>query len=222
MKPIENSVPLLNTPLRVFNPPQHEGRPVLAVQSVRPNRDDSRYLIVSVYCPACRCEHTHGSPAECDLSVPSHRSAHCVGGSPFRDGGYFIHRPKPVSNFELTSNDPRDAEQEIVWLCDPALMPYVREIPWGSARRTTAPGKRQLYGSDLHQIVGFSVLGPSAKSINGVFPRRMFVVKLHDRILDPNGTYSTSYPAEAVDPLTVKPRVRGEKTERMKGLALNA
>ncbi|MFD3537221.1 DUF6009 family protein [Streptomyces sp. NPDC058664] len=57
--------------------------------------------------------------------------------------------------------------------------------------------------------VGYSVLKPDAPSgdTTGRFVRRVFWVKDYDRSEQPDGTYKTSEPSEAVDPRTVAPGV---------------
>ncbi|GHF56250.1 hypothetical protein GCM10010504_25520 [Streptomyces griseus] len=51
----------------------------------------------------------------------------------------------------------------------------------------------------------------------GRFIRRVFWVKEYDRSEQPDGTYGTAAPSEAVDPRTVAPGVWGELTERAWG-----
>jgi hypothetical protein len=46
-------------------------------------------LLVVIWCPHCRCEHSHGWPDPGEEL--SHRLCHCCKrGSPFEAGGYFI------------------------------------------------------------------------------------------------------------------------------------
>ncbi|AGK76237.1 hypothetical protein SFUL_1265 [Streptomyces microflavus DSM 40593] len=53
------------------------------------------------------------------------------------------------------------------------------------------------------------MLKPNAPSgdVPGRFIRRVFWVKEHDRSEQPEGTYKTTAPSEAVDPRTVAPCV---------------
>ncbi|MFD3504642.1 DUF6009 family protein [Streptomyces sp. NPDC058678] len=57
----------------------------------------------------------------------------------------------------------------------------------------------------------YAVLRADAPSSDspGQFIRRVFWVKEHDRSEQPDGTYKTSAPSEAVDPRTLSPGVWG-------------
>jgi hypothetical protein len=112
---------------------------------------------------------------------------------------------------------PFPEEDGIVWEIDISRADYVREwiVPAATRRRPIAwrgPGCR----------VGYSVLRPDADS--GGYPRqffrRVFWLKDCDRYYQPNGTYRTGAPMEAVDPLTVAPGVPGRLTARDWGKAL--
>jgi hypothetical protein len=104
-------------------------------------------------------------------------------------------------------------EKEIVWLEDISKLPYVREFEFISGSRTRPPRKK--HGEA--RLVGYATLDKSARSSNGVFVRRMFLLKTYDRDSDPESTYKTGCPVEGVDPMTVKPGVRGIITDRAWG-----
>lgn len=108
-------------------------------------------------------------------------------------------------------------EESIVWTEDIEGFDYVRETlvsDVGTRRRSVpwrGPGRR----------VGYSVLKAKAPSGDepGMFTRRVFWVKEHDRSEygKGGGPYKTGTPAEGVDPRTVKPGVWGEQTSRAWG-----
>jgi hypothetical protein len=107
-----------------------------------------------------------------------------------------------------------EAEAEIVWLEDISNMDYVREGNWSRTRPYCKPPK-----SDKTQtVVGYSVLKPGIKSALGdVYMRRVFTLRPEDRFYDSSGIYQADSPAEAVDPKTVQPGVRGIKTDKVRG-----
>lgn len=123
-----------------------------------------------------------------------------------------IPTPQPMA-----SSAQFDDEIRIEWERDPTDMAYVRV-------RSRPAGTRQR-GVTHHvgERVGYAVLRADAPSPEpGVFRRRVFYLKDHDRPNDPDGGYSTGAPAEAVDPLTVEPGVPGELTERAWGAPLSS
>lgn len=67
-------------------------------------------------------------------------------------------------------------------------------------------------------MIGYAILGPGAKAshASGTFRRRVFWL-LPPTASRPDGLYAKSAPAEAVDPRTLEPRVKGYKTERFEG-----
>ncbi|MEP0874111.1 DUF6009 family protein, partial [Trichocoleus desertorum AS-A10] len=97
-----------------------------------------------------------------------------------------------------------EAESEIVWLQDITHIDYVREETWSTAEPYCPPPK--TYGQT---VVGYSVLKPGIKTERGVYTRRLFTLRPHDRFYDPRGIYQKSFPMEAVDPKTVQPGIRG-------------
>lgn len=114
----------------------------------------------------------------------------------------------------LISVDEISHETELVWLEDIDTLDYVRQ----SLDRLPTRQGRPPYHRD-GRMVGYALLGPNAKSsrASGTFRRRVFWVLPHDRDTKPDGLYAKSAPAEAVDPRTVGPRVKGYKTERSGG-----
>lgn len=105
-------------------------------------------------------------------------------------------------------------EADLVWLEDITDLSYVRQ----SLDRLRNRGDKPPY-SRGGRMVGYAVLGPTAKPSrqSGTYLRRVFWLLPHDRDLQPDGTYSTGAPSEAVDPRTLAPRVKGYKTERSEG-----
>lgn len=69
------------------------------------------------------------------------------------------------------------------------------------------------------RLVGYAVLGPTAKAsrASGTFLRRVMWLASHGRDQDPDGLYATGAPSEAVDPRTIRPGTRGDKTDRSQG-----
>ncbi|MFJ4873591.1 DUF6009 family protein [Streptomyces sp. NPDC088757] len=114
----------------------------------------------------------------------------------------------------LITEDEISHEQELVWLEDVSSLDYVRQ----SLDRLASRRGKPAYHRD-GRMVGYAVLGPKAKASrsSGTFRRRVFWLLPHDRDTDPQGLYATGAPAEAVDPGTIAPRVKGYKTERSEG-----
>ncbi|MEU5985057.1 DUF6009 family protein [Streptomyces sp. NPDC047434] len=108
-------------------------------------------------------------------------------------------------------------EDEIVWTEDVDSFDYVRETlvdGVGTRRRPVS------WRGQVGRRVGYAVLkkdAPSNQDAPGMFARRVFWVKEHDRSEQPDGAYSSGAPTEAVDPRTVAPGVCGELTERAWG-----
>jgi hypothetical protein len=114
----------------------------------------------------------------------------------------------------LISADEISHEAELVWLEDINALDYVRQ---SLDRLPTRKGKPPYHRDG--RMVGYAILGPDAKAsrASGTFRRRVFWVLPHDRDAEPEGLYARSAPAEAVDPRTLQPRVKGYKTERSEG-----
>ena len=100
-------------------------------------------------------------------------------------------------------------EKSIVWDEDIDRLAYVREIiTYAGTRRRSVP----WHGEGRR--VGYAVLRRDADSeAPGVFMRRLFFLKDHDRDSDPE-TYARTTPTEGVDPRTVAPGVPGRLTDR--------
>lgn len=106
------------------------------------------------------------------------------------------------------ANEYLQDEADIIWLVDPSGIPYVREEDWLTTRRNSQPPKSTLEW----QIVGYSTVKDNVKRSRGQnYHRRLFTLRPHDRANDPNGTYKIGYPAEAVDPMSVKAGVPSRK-----------
>ncbi|MFF5522627.1 DUF6009 family protein [Streptomyces coeruleorubidus] len=114
----------------------------------------------------------------------------------------------------LISADEIRHETDIVWLEDIDDLDYVRQ----SLDRLPNRKSKPAYHRD-GRMVGYAILGDTAQAsrASGTFRRRVFWVLPHDRDSDPDGLYAKSAPAEAVDPRTLEPRVKGSKTERSEG-----
>ncbi|WP_267882468.1 DUF6009 family protein [Streptomyces microflavus] len=82
---------------------------------------------------------------------------------------------------------------------------YVRQ----SVDRSSSTRRRPVVWAGVCRRLGYAVLKPNAPSgdVPGRFIRRVFWVKEHDRSEQPEGTYKTTAPSEAVDPRTVAPCV---------------
>ncbi|MFF0794971.1 DUF6009 family protein [Streptomyces spiralis] len=114
----------------------------------------------------------------------------------------------------LISVDEISHESALVWLEDIDELDYVRQ----SLDRLPTRKGRPAYHRD-GRMVGYALLGPAAKPsrASGTFRRRVFWLLPHDRDTVPDGLYAKSAPAEAVDPRTLEPCVKGYKTERSEG-----
>jgi hypothetical protein len=114
----------------------------------------------------------------------------------------------------LISADEISHEAELVWLEDVDQLDYVRQ---SLDRLPTRKGKPAYHRDG--RMVGYAILGPDAKAsrASGTFRRRVFWLLPHDRDCEPDGLYARSAPAEAVDPRTLEPCVKGYKTERSEG-----
>ncbi|MFK4103183.1 DUF6009 family protein [Streptomyces sp. NPDC019531] len=114
----------------------------------------------------------------------------------------------------LIDADEISHEADIVWLEEIDELDYVRQsIDRLPTRKGRPPYRRP------GRMVGYAILGPDAKAsrASGTFRRRVFWLQPHDRDSEPDGLYAKSAPAEAVDPRTLEPRVKGYKTERSEG-----
>ncbi|MCX2179943.1 transcription factor [Streptomyces sp. SKN60] len=114
------------------------------------------------------------------------------------------------------SKDRADLEHEeqIVWTEDVGGFDYVRQ----TVARLSTTRRKPVGWNGAGRRVGYSVLKSDAPSGDtGRFVRRVFWVKDYDRSEQPDGTYKTSAPSEAVDPRTVAPGVWGELTDRAWG-----
>ncbi|MFE9684039.1 DUF6009 family protein [Streptomyces sp. NPDC002701] len=114
----------------------------------------------------------------------------------------------------LITEDEISQETDLVWLEDVTDLDYVRQ---SLDRLPTRRGKPPYHRDG--RMVGYALLGPGAKASrsSGTFRRRVFWLLPHDRDSEPEGLYATGAPAEAVDPRTIRARVKGYKTERSEG-----
>ncbi|MGW2207485.1 DUF6009 family protein [Streptomyces sp. NPDC001774] len=114
----------------------------------------------------------------------------------------------------LISEDDLKHEAALVWLEDISRLDYVRQ----SLDRLPTRSGKPAYHRD-GRMVGYATLSADAKAsrASGTFRRRVFWLLPHDRDTKPQGLYSGSAPAEAIDPGTLEPRTKGRKTERSEG-----
>lgn len=114
----------------------------------------------------------------------------------------------------LIEEDEIRHEVALVWLESVDELDYVRQ---SLDRLPTRRGKPAYHRDG--RMIGYARLGPRARPSrsSGTFRRRVFWLLPHDRDTDPDGLYATGTPAEAVDPRTLAPGVKGRKTERSKG-----
>jgi hypothetical protein len=105
-------------------------------------------------------------------------------------------------------------ESGLVWLEDAGALEYVRQ---SLDRLPTRRGKPAYHRDG--RMVGYAILGPTSRSsrASGTFLRRVFWLLPHDRDGQPDGLYASGAPAEAVDPRTLAPCVKGYKTQRSEG-----
>nr|WP_263974268.1 DUF6009 family protein [Streptomyces albicerus] len=101
-----------------------------------------------------------------------------------------------------------------MWLEDVGQLGCVRQ---SLDRLPTRKGRPACHRDG--RMVGYAILGPDAEASrgSGTFRRRVFWLLPHDRDTERDGLYATSAPAEAVDPRTLEPRVKGCKTDRSEG-----
>ncbi|MFI8093921.1 DUF6009 family protein [Streptomyces sp. NPDC086080] len=114
----------------------------------------------------------------------------------------------------LITEDEISYETDLVWLEDIDRLDYVRQ---SLDRLPTRKGKPAYHRDG--RMVGYALLDPAMKPSrsSGTFRRRVFWLLPHDRDTQPDGLYAKGAPAEAVDPHTLGPRIKGYKTERSEG-----
>ncbi|RSM96363.1 transcription factor [Streptomyces sp. WAC 01325] len=114
----------------------------------------------------------------------------------------------------LITEDEISDETAIVWLEDIDELDYVRQSLDRLATRCGRPPYRRP-----GRLVGYAELSVAAKASrsSGTFRRRVFWLNPNDRASRPEGLYRTGAPAEAVDPRTIAPCIKGYKTERSEG-----
>ncbi|WP_254898186.1 DUF6009 family protein [Kitasatospora sp. NA04385] len=71
-------------------------------------------------------------------------------------------------------------------------------------------------GAYLRTVVRLKDHFPSSR-VSGTFRRRVFWLLPHDRDTEPESLYATGAPSEAIDPRTIAPTIKGDKTERSQG-----
>ncbi|MFL9458699.1 DUF6009 family protein [Tolypothrix bouteillei VB521301_2] len=111
-------------------------------------------------------------------------------------------------------NSNLEYESNVVWLRDIKEIPYVREYVLENCSRRKGKVKY------LHfEVVGYTELESKAPNngLSGRFTRRVFWLKPYDLVYRPMRIYRIGCPVEGVDPLTVAPKVLGQKNERAWG-----
>jgi predicted DNA-binding protein len=115
-------------------------------------------------------------------------------------------------------------EKEIVWLSEIKTLPYVRE---SRTDMNTRQGLSSTRKSEIEssvsgvEIVGYADLEDDAEPAftsggQKHFYRRIFTLRDSDRANDPEGEYKDTFPIEAVDPLTVRPKQLGVHPTHLK------
>ncbi len=107
----------------------------------------------------------------------------------------------------LITEDEISHETDIVWLEDIEVLDYVRQ---SLDRLPTRRGKPAYHRPG--RMVGYALLSPQAKASrsSGTFRRRVFWLLPHDRDSDPE-LYAKGAPAEAIDPRTLKARMKATR-----------
>jgi hypothetical protein len=108
-------------------------------------------------------------------------------------------------------------ESNVIWLRDISDIPYVRVYVNECCYRR----KGKLKYSDF-EVIGYTELEKDAPNngMRGCFTRRVFWLKPHDRFYEPKGVYKIGCPVEAIDPLTIAPKIFGQQTDRAWGKPL--
>ena len=132
----------------------------------------------------------------------------------------------------LVSNEILKYETEIVWLEDPNKLNWVREAQVDFCTRegisdTDKPRfKYHTIDPNEDTIVGYANLHentpPSFCDDDGTpyFDRRIFTLRAYDRPSNPEYTWGTDCPIEAVDPLTVEPQTKGLSPKKKSQIAV--
>jgi len=111
-------------------------------------------------------------------------------------------------------NNPTN-EIEIIWDRDVSNLDYVRQSMAMCKNRSRPIGVK-----DGQARLGYAVLKPDAEPDDkwpgfSYWFRRVFWVKEYD-------PYPEDCPSEGIDPLTIKPNISGEQTERSLGVHKNS
>src|SRR5829696_5174677 len=110
---------------------------------------------------------------------------------------------------EYPEHNELDYEIEIVWEEPIGNLDYVRESRIIQKTNSRRPPRCPVPNG---RRIGYSILSKSARPVLGGFIRRVFWLKDYDRDgSSPDETYKTGWPAEGVDPKTIKPGMRGQK-----------
>lgn len=92
---------------------------------------------------------------------------------------------------------------EIVWLEDPLQFTYLREMTY----LTTKPRQFRINSPIVNgqaKLVGYEIITLERNEKHPqTYSRRFWVLKKHDRDIDPDGVYKDRYPTEAVIPASI-------------------
>lgn len=114
------------------------------------------------------------------------------------------------TNKNMLPEESLNYEKEIVWLYD------LSNYPWAREEFADFPTRQGNCKSDGRQLIGYAELEDNTppSSNHGhpeYFHRRIFVINYGDYEGYKN---SNNFPGEAVDPLTVKPKILGTSPKR--------
>lgn len=133
---------------------------------------------------------------------------------------------KWVSFEELSDEDyALKYESNIIWLKDISKIDYVRPgFGIFSNRKGEIKSSKYFDMGQYFEIVGYGELEDDTppsywRTPKKWFSRRIFFLKEDDRFFKPEGVYKFgNHPSEAIDPLSVVKKHKGEVTDRVKGI----
>ncbi|WP_228059077.1 DUF6009 family protein [Nostoc sp. LEGE 06077] len=121
----------------------------------------------------------------------------------------------------MQKEDSLNYEKEIIWLFDPNDYPWVREGFTDFSTRQGISQSRKREIDEVHKLIGYADLEDNTppSSRNGdpeYFYRRYFTIGYRDYEAYTNN----NCPTEAVDPLTVEPKIKGSSPKRKAQIAV--
>ena len=96
----------------------------------------------------------------------------------------------------METNPHLYSEEEVVWLREPSVFPYLRESVMRSSRKDKL--LKNSFTKD-GELIGYVILTPETRGVHGRYYRRMWWFKTDGR--DP---FCGSYPGEAVKPSSIR------------------